>query len=301
MARLSLYLLGPFSATLDGELVTGFLSNKVRALLVYLAAEMGARPPRTVARPRESLTGLLWPDQLERSARANLNNALSNLRSILGDRERVGTRAQPYLLISREAIQFNPASDCWVDVVEFSRLTEPGSPLSGSAAASSALVLRLEQALAIYRGTFLEGFSLRDSPSFEHWALVTRERLQRLALEALGRLCAHYEGQGEWGRAIELARRQLELEPWDEAAHQGLMRLLARSGRRAEALAQYKACVQTLADELGVEPSEETAMLHGRIRDETMGKEPGPVQAIAPSPRRSAYPSSERESHGSNC
>ena len=49
------------------------------------------------------------------------------------------------------------------------------------------------------------------------------------------------------------------------------MRLLARSGRRAEALAQYEACRAVLADELRVEPETETktktTQLAGRIRD----------------------------------
>jgi hypothetical protein len=37
MARLSIHLLGPFQVTLDGQLVTGFVSDKARALLRKLA------------------------------------------------------------------------------------------------------------------------------------------------------------------------------------------------------------------------------------------------------------------------
>ena len=39
MARLKLIFLGPFQATLDGRPILGFESNKVRALLAYLAVE----------------------------------------------------------------------------------------------------------------------------------------------------------------------------------------------------------------------------------------------------------------------
>lgn len=39
MAHLSLLLLGPFSAQLDGEPIDGFRSDKVRALLAYLWVE----------------------------------------------------------------------------------------------------------------------------------------------------------------------------------------------------------------------------------------------------------------------
>jgi DNA-binding SARP family transcriptional activator len=43
------------------------------------------------------------------------------------------------------------------------------------------------------------------------------------------------------------------------------MRLLARSGQRSAALRQYETCRHTLADELGVEPHEETTALYERI------------------------------------
>ena len=66
MPHLSLSLLGTFQATLDGQPIAGFESNKVRALLAYLAVEAG-RP-----HARDELTGLLWPDQPDAAARANL-------------------------------------------------------------------------------------------------------------------------------------------------------------------------------------------------------------------------------------
>jgi len=80
MAHLSLSLLGPFQASLDGEPVTDFESTKVRALLAYLAVEAN-RPHR-----RDVLAGLLWPDWPDRDALSNLRYALSNLRQVIGDR-----------------------------------------------------------------------------------------------------------------------------------------------------------------------------------------------------------------------
>ncbi len=77
MAHLSIRVLGPFQVSLDGEPVSGFASDKVRALLAYLALSPD-RPHR-----REALAGLLWPEFPERSARTNLRNALANLRGRL--------------------------------------------------------------------------------------------------------------------------------------------------------------------------------------------------------------------------
>ena len=80
MPSLSLSLLGPFQAVLDGHPVSGLESNKVRALLAYLAVE--ADRPHS----RDELIGLLWPDQPDTTARANLRQALANLRNAIGDR-----------------------------------------------------------------------------------------------------------------------------------------------------------------------------------------------------------------------
>jgi predicted ATPase len=44
------------------------------------------------------------------------------------------------------------------------------------------------------------------------------------------------------------------------------MRLLARTGQRSAALVQYEACRRVLANELGVEPAEDTRRLYRRIR-----------------------------------
>ena len=267
MPHLSLSLLGPFQATLDGEPIAGFEATKVRALLAYLAVEASQPHPRTV------LAGLLWPDRPDRAALASLRNALANLRKAIGDRD----AASPFLLITRETIQFNPASDCWLDVAEFQALVE-------TAEGDQPLSERLEEAVALYQGDLLEGFSVRDSPEFEDWALLMRERLQRQALVALRQLITHYEEADEVARACETAWRQVELAPWEEEAHRQLMRLLAVSGQRGTALAQYEACRQALAEELGVEPAEETVALYEQIRVGKL-KVPIPIRTPGIGPR----------------
>jgi len=70
MPHLSIALLGTIHVTLDGEPVTDFKSDKVRALLAYLAVEAD-RTHR-----RDALAGLLWPEQSNRDARSNLRYTL---------------------------------------------------------------------------------------------------------------------------------------------------------------------------------------------------------------------------------
>ena len=160
--------------------------------------------------------------------------------------------------MTRQAIRLNPACDAWIDSLAFARLlSTPGEPGT-----------QLEAAIDLYHGDFLEGVSVADSPACEEWIVLCRERYQRLMMEALHRLVEGYERQGRYERALGLAWRELELEPWWEEAHRQLIRLLALSGRRSEALAQYAKCRRVLAEELGVAPSPETTGLYEQIRDQ---------------------------------
>ena len=250
MAHLSLSLLGPFQATLDGQSVTDFDSAKVRALLAYLAVE--ADRPHS----REALAGLLWPDYPDRSALNSLRSALANLRQAIGDRQ----AEPPFLLITRGTIQFNTASDYDLDLEGLRDLTGLDA------------IDRLAQTVSVCRGSFLEGF-LCDSATFEEWVLFKREQVNRQMFKALRSLAACHEQRGEYEQAQPYARQRLELEPWDEEAHQQLMRALALGGQRSAALAQYETCRRLLMQELGVDPSPETTALCESIRDGKLEKE----------------------------
>ncbi|MBI4786310.1 MAG: hypothetical protein HY782_04610 [Chloroflexi bacterium] len=286
MARLCMYVLGPFHVTLDGEPVTGFESAKVRALLSFLALESDR--PHT----RDALIGLLWPDQPERAARRNLSQALFNLRQAICDDE-----TACFFHISRETVQFNLESRIchfderslrgeisdvaerdfsqhkpllemtWVDARAFAEHLAAVQAHSHSCLATCThCIPHLEHAIDLYRGEFLAGLFVNDSAAFSEWATLLRERLHRQALDALYHLTEHHARRRDNVRALHYARRQVELEPWREEAHQQMMRLLARSGQRSAALAQYDKCRRVLAQELGVEPAQKTKTLYERIR-----------------------------------
>jgi DNA-binding SARP family transcriptional activator len=269
MAHLELSLLGSFQVLLDGQPVIGFKSNKVRALLAYLVVEAD-RPHR-----RESLAGLLWPDWPDRDALSNLRYALSDLRGVIGDRE----AEPPFLLITRDTIQFNLSSNSWLDVRCFADVEKLDI-------ADLGFVEQLEETIALYRGNFLEGFSLDESSAFEEWTLLTRERLARQASSYLHTLADSYEALGDNEKALAYAYQQLELESWDELAHRQVMRLLVLEGQRSAALAKYENCRTVLAQELGVEPSEETKTLYEQIRRGRL-KAKVPPQTVVSEPRRS--------------
>ena len=261
MSDLSLWLLGQFQVALDGKTVPSLEYDKVRALLAYLALESD-HPHR-----RETLAGLLWPDLSEHRARRNLSQALFTLRSALDAAGGVGAAAS-LLVTTPHTIQFSDSASLWVDARAFlSLLSACEAHAHRRLEVCRSCVGRLEQAVGLYRGDLLCGFSVSDSPAFEEWQLVWRERLHRMVTEALGSLAASCEQRGVYAQAMRHARRWVELDPWDEKAHRQLMRALSLSGNQSAALVQYRSCHDILAEELCVEPARETVMLYEQIRD----------------------------------
>ena len=265
MADLSIATLGALRITFEGEPILGFRTDKERALLVYLAVETG-RPHR-----REALAGLFWPEFPEPNARHTLSQALTDLRHVLGDRE----RTTPYLEATRATVALSAAYQPWVDVREFDSLLRrdptdrrrapapPGLPRWESGEDG---LERLAQAVSLYQGRFLSGFSLGDAPAFEEWQLLQRERLHRQVTEAVAQLVERHLAEGDYEAALRFAWRQVELDPWREAAQRQLVRSLALTGQRGAALRQYEICCTILEDELGVKPDEQTRSLIEAVR-----------------------------------
>jgi predicted ATPase/DNA-binding SARP family transcriptional activator len=256
MARLACSFLGTFQVTLGEKPVTDFVSDKARALLAYLAVERN-RPHR-----RETLAGLLWPDRPQSVALNSLRQALFNLRRAIGDQD----ASPPILFITRHTVQFNPNSDHWLDVTAFiERVVVSKSHPHHRLETCGLCIQHLHLAAYMYRGNFLEGLNPAGSLAFEEWALLRREWLHGQGLDVLQSLADYYEQRGDYEQARDFARRQIELDPWREEAHQQLMRVLALSGERSAALAQYETCRLILGEELGTEPAQETIVLYRRI------------------------------------
>jgi predicted ATPase/DNA-binding SARP family transcriptional activator len=265
MAQLTLCTLGSFTLTLDGAVLRGFESDKVRALLAYLAVESDR------AHWRDKLATLFWSDMPDAQAHANFNQALYNLRSLLGERQ----ATHPFLIVTRQTVQFNPQSSFQSDVHNFGELLEecqrhahPRLDICAECAN------RLERLVALYQGDFLEGFNLPDAIPFEEWAVTRRERLHQQFLTVLAGLAIYHESQGETALALKYARRLVKTDPLGEAGQRSLMRLLALNGQRESALGQYLSFHNLLNEELAVEPEPETRALYARLRLETQDTHP---------------------------
>ncbi|HYO39762.1 MAG TPA: AAA family ATPase [Nocardioidaceae bacterium] len=249
-------LLGPPRVEVDGAPVA-FDTRKAVALLAYLALS-------DLPRPRDLLADLLWGDGDTHHARGALRRTLSTIRSSVHadcletDRSTVALRSGPAVLVDvRRARQAVADQD-------------------------------FELAASLHAGEFLEGLALTGAPAFEEWQQVTAEALRAERGSLLRRLASSREDGGDLPGALDAARQWLALDDLHEPAHQTVIRLTARAGDRAGALARYRDCVRILDRELGVAPLAETTALYEAAQNATLRVPPSPppVQpgAAAPTP-----------------
>jgi len=237
-SRLAFYLLGPPRIERDSVPIK-MDRRKAIALAAFLAVTGESQR-------RDSLVNLLWPEYDSSRGRAALRRTLHALRSTLGG---------DWLVVDRDQIGIDANIAPWVDVDRFHQhlatCETHGHPTSKIC---PTCVAPLTEAVALVRGDFLSGFSLKDSINFDDWQLFQAELLRRELSDALQRLIRWHGAQREFEPAVGYARRRLALDPLGEPAHCQLMRLYAWSGHRSAALRQYEECVVVLNDQLGVPP-----------------------------------------------
>jgi DNA-binding SARP family transcriptional activator len=137
----------------------------------------------------------MWPEAEDKKARQNLNDAFWSLRK--GLREAQATEAIMACLerAGDGAVGFDRNCDYSCDAEEFERLV--------SNATSGTDLQALEKAFHLYRGPFLENFSVQAAPEFDAWVEVERRTLAGAYHKLLHLLIRHYLADGNWLAAIE--------------------------------------------------------------------------------------------------
>lgn len=222
-AAIDVVTLGRFAVFAGGEALGGITSQPVRAsLLVYLAVEREAT--------RDAVLACLWPEHEPALARHALSQTLYQLRQDLGNE--------------------------WIDARGTYLEAGPGLSVDALRFAEAIEGERYEDAIAAYHGPFLEGCHLAAVSAFQHWVDRHRSRLARLHRKARRQHIEHLVPSANPEGALHVARDWVELEPLDDEAQQHLIRLLADTGGRAEALRHYEDFSRLLAfEELEVGPS----------------------------------------------
>jgi DNA-binding SARP family transcriptional activator len=235
-----------------GALIT-ISARKSQALLAYL----GARPSQRVS--RDKLAALLWSSTGPDQARQSLRQTLSGLRKELSQ-----LSAKDRLLIEEGDLLGLDETLVEVDVATFEQLVASGSEEA------------LTQAIGIYDGDFLDGFTINEE-RFDQWAIAERDRLHRMALRAHAQLAELQTRRGAIDDAVATVQKSLRIDPLQETTNRLLMRLYMQSGDLVNALQQFESFSRMLKRELRVEPDNETKALHREIvqlRSKVNGTEP---------------------------
>ncbi len=229
---LDLRVLGGFGVALDSDEINELAAQPTRAaLLVFLAME------KTTT--RETVLALLWPDHDPQKARHALSQTLHRLRSALGER---------WLEVEGEKLA--TSSSVRIDAREFMSLAEQE---------------RYDDALDLYQGPFLDGWFFGDCPAFERWSDQQRARLERTHRLTCREALRTRRERGDFAGALAIAQEWAKLDPLEDEAQHRLIELLAESGRRADALAQFDVHRELLESE-GLTPLDDTVQLVERLR-----------------------------------
>ena len=258
--------LGSFAVWRTGELLPAghWGRRKVAALFKCLLSAPGYQLHR------EQVMDFLFPDMEPAEAAKGLRSTVYLLRKML---DRPGASASHLqsrgdLLALVPAVTDEPDAD-WLDAAAFAQ------------AAAAALTRRdiglCQAALNLYAGEYL------PEDRYEEWAARRREELRGQHLALLLHLADLSVAHREVEEALRCLRTVLTVDPCHEDAARYLMELLAREGRRSEALEVYRALATALEEELGVSPARETRAVRARLLAEA------PV-ALVPAAKRTNLP-----------
>jgi DNA-binding SARP family transcriptional activator len=235
----------------DGtEVVDAHLRRKrLRALLAFLVGH------RTT--DRSLVAAALWPDLDEKSAANNMAVTLSYLLQMLEPDRPTGEPAYT-VRVDGQTIKLICGDHLQVDTDVFDEHLAAAAAAEASGAPSLALEHNLA-AVDLYRGDLHA-----DLPDAE-WAMIDREHYRTRFLSAAVRAGQLLVARGDTEQSEDIARRVLEVDPWNEAGHAVLVNAALATGDRATARRRFDACLDALA-ELGLEPSEATQQLRRRMR-----------------------------------
>jgi len=194
---------------------------------------------------REQIGDIFWPEHSPAKLESAFRSTLYRLRRTL---------FRNSILFEEGLYRFNWLAGHWFDVEAFEKRLDQAQQTG----APEKAIESLEEALALYRGDYLEGI-------YADWSTLERERLRGRHLTALETLAGLHAERRSLPRAIELYQALLKQDPYREAAHRELMRCHYRRGDRGAAVRQYQDCTEVLREDLGLSPSPETEALYLQI------------------------------------
>lgn len=194
-------------------------------------------------RRQEQLCETLWPDAPPAKSRTGLYTAIYRLRRSIH---------QQVIVLQGGLYRINEDLITSYDVRDFDRLIKSATGAGGPA------IDQLQRAVNLYGGPFLSDVDA-------DWCDEVRSRLGQQYSAALLRLADAYLAGGRPRESVIAIERLIAYDPLREDAYARGVRAYLKLGDRPGARRLIDRCVQTLRDELGVEPGAEVVTLARRL------------------------------------
>lgn len=246
-ADLQVRMLGGLSIRLNGREINDNdnRSRKIWLLMSYMIY------CRTRPISQDELADLLWGDEERSSNPVNaLKTMFHRVRSLLNQ---LDGAAGHNLIVRREGTY------AWNQEIPFFLDTDQFEALCRAGMAQDDEDLRLEtylQALALYGGDFLPKLSS------EPWVVPISAYFHNLYIRTVQETLPLLEGRGRLREAVDLCRRSVEVEPYNELLYQHLMQNLLTLGEQQAVISAYEEMSQLLFDSFGIMPSDETRAIY---------------------------------------
>lgn len=243
-SRLSILALGEPVVSLDGIPITHWRMARAMELFFFLLDN--GRPVH-----KEQIITALW-SELNDQVNQTLRSMIYYLRKILGD-SCIVYHAGTYVLNLASLYGEN----IWYDVTAFKKLNAEAQK-SFVAQDDGAANTAFQQMVELYRGDYIQSF-------YSDWCTFRRDELCRIYINARHQLALIAWRREQFDESIMHWQHVLAVDSCLEEAHYGLMRSYLRQGKRGLALRQYQRCLDTLRDELSIQPGPTIQKLYQRL------------------------------------
>ncbi|MEP6717779.1 MAG: BTAD domain-containing putative transcriptional regulator [bacterium] len=248
---LTVTMLGPATILRDPSrplAADAWTTRRARDILCFIVSRRHHRASK------DTIIDTFWGETDMGAVEKNFHPTVSHIRKALNSNQPL---KQNFLLYRDGDYQLNPEFSYRIDTEEFDRLLSEGES-ARRARNLDECVRAYEQALALYRGEFMQG-------SYELWVEEQRTYYREQYLRLLESLAAVAESAADWQKAMHLAQLIVREDQFREDIHCLILRAHSAMGNRGAAKEHYEGLKRILENELGVEPSAETKKLYQQL------------------------------------
>ncbi|HEV7699580.1 MAG TPA: tetratricopeptide repeat protein, partial [Pyrinomonadaceae bacterium] len=247
LTDLTVRVLGPAEIFRDPTIPfapDAWTTRRARDIFCYIAT----RKNRRVA--KDILIEAFWGDEDPATIEKNFHPTISHIRKALNSRQPL---KQNFIVFRDGAYQLNPQFTYRIDSEEFMERVA-AAEAAKKEKDDDGLRQNLEAAYQLYGGDFLEG-------SYDDWAEEQRLYYQEQFSRVLNGLAKIAVAEKQWNSALKYSAEILRLDPYREDLHRLTLKVLSAQGKPAAVKKHYEDMQRLLKDELGIDPSVETAKL----------------------------------------